>query len=415
MPTNYIKVKLKALFMRDDLVELYLKRYGEILNMSYVDEIKEEAKALQEGKVPEKSGKPGGNAAAAKAAGNQDSSTPVHKEGTAAKFIRTKLKAAFMRDDLVELYLQRYGEIINTAYIDQLKEEMKGVETGQLPVVDGKVCNDPIYEMEYQCPACYRNEVIAYHLRSKSQNVKETIFLVPQYSANSRYFADDYNLLQTTVCPQCLYASPDPKDWKRVSKFTGVFTESQLNVHTKLLADIRSQEAERKSKFPAAKDDPAYFLRPRNYDRALESLALSMMRAMLEKKYFLPAVNYKIGRYYLKIADIKKKKNEEYKNILMESEKWFSSAIQDSDSNNIGLEMECVYQVVALNFFLGNKDKGAAFFKIVKDVYQKKELAVKENQYDNELKAELHEVDKWKRRIEVLWDNRDEEEYWKNV
>jgi DNA-directed RNA polymerase subunit M/transcription elongation factor TFIIS len=396
--------------MKDDLVDLYLKRYGEILNMSYVDQLKEEVRALQAGEITKIDVVPSGNL---KYDDRNDASLAAHNRETAsAKRTKIKLKALLMKDDLVEKYLEKYGEIINPVFVEQLKKEAEKVETGQIQVVNGKAAVDPIYKVEYQCPACNCNEVIGYSLRSKSQAIEDTIFLVPQYSGISQYFAVDFNLLQTTVCPRCLYASPDPKDWKRASQFTGSITESQLVVHTKLLAEIRSQEAERKSKFPEAKDDPNYFHRPRDYKKALESIVLSVMRAELEKKHSLPAADYKIARYYLKIADIKKKNSEDYKPILKEVEKYFTAAAIENRGDNVTVEMECIYQVIALNLYFGNKEKAAQYIKMAKDALNARDQDFQTDTHSTELKAKFNEADKWVRKIDSIWEYRDEPDFW---
>jgi len=404
MASNFIKVKLKALFMKDELVELYLERYGEILNLNYVEELKEELRCKETGETP-----------AVKPMSKADYQKPTEqrKDVIGAKPIRIKLKAIFMKEHLVDLYLQRYGELINMTYVEELKEEIKALEAGEITEIGAKASSDPVFEFEYQCPVCRCREVIGFHLRSKSLSVVETVFLVPQFSGIAPYVAVDYNLLQTTVCPICLYASPDPKDWTKINKFNGLITESQINIHRSLIKELKGQEVERKKRYPEAKADASYFLRPRDYKKGIESIELSMMRAELEKRYSLPAVNYKTGRYVLKMADMRKKNGEEYKDTLAEAEKWFTMAVQQSDCFNINLEMESIYQVVALNLFLGNKEKAASFVKIAQDLLTEKRVAVRDDPDSTELKNDLNVIDKWRRRIsDSLWENREDASFW---
>jgi hypothetical protein len=269
--------------------------------------------------------------------------------------------------------------------------------------------------MSCQCPACYRRDIAGYHLRAKSQIITETIFLVPQYSGLGQYFSQDFNLLQTTVCPECLFASPDPKDWTRQNQFTKSIIESQLSMSTKLMTEIRNQEFERKTKYPKVKEDLNYFIRPRTVDKARESIELSIMRAMLELKHQIPAANFKLGSYYLKLADIAKKQNKDSNPAFETAGKYFRAAVEKSDCPNDFLEMESIYQVVALNLFFQKKEVAAEFVKIAKNVLLQKENDVKENPKSGDMKLRLTEVDKWERRIGVLWEYRDDPDFWKNT
>jgi len=333
-----------------------------------------------------------------------------------SKYIVSKLQAILGSDHLVEAYLRKFGEIVNEQYIEQIKK----AETQKIQAISGgaavekKNGDDPVYEILCQCPVCYREEIVSYHLRSKSQTVKETIFLVPQYSAVLKYFAEDFNLLQTTVCPECLFASPDPRDWSVKSKFTGKIDESQLSDHTKLMSDLRNHELNRKNKFPAIKGNPNYFARPRSYERAIESIELSIMRAELEVKHALLTGEFKIGSYYLKIADIKKKQKKEFKETLKIAEKYFSAAAIKSELPSVALEMLSIYQVIALNLYLGDKTKAAEFMKIFKAAVRQKEEAVKLNS-TSENKAAFSEANKWNNKVSNLWEYREDPDFWKDI
>ncbi|MDR0303316.1 MAG: DUF2225 domain-containing protein [Chitinispirillales bacterium] len=334
----------------------------------------------------------------------------------ANRFVVEKLKSLLGSDDLVSMYLDKYGELVNLSYVDQLKEQIKKQQTTATSKKnpENKIGDDPVFEINVHCPACYKQNVVCYNLRAKSQLITESIFLVPQYAGFGEYFVENFNLLQTTVCPECLFASPDPKDWTKVNSITGVETLSQLVANGKLMQELRNQELTRKNAFPAAKADINYFTRPRTAEKAIESIKLSIMRAELEMKSFLPSVYYKIGSYNLKIADIEKKSFKDYKGSLSTAEKYFSIAVEKSDCQTINSEMESIYQVVALNIFLGNLDKAAAFFKIIKDVLKQKELAVRENPIP-EAKRELGDVNKWEKRVGILWEYRADKSFWANA
>jgi DNA-directed RNA polymerase subunit M/transcription elongation factor TFIIS len=339
----------------------------------------------------------------------------------ASPYIVKKLTGLLGNEDLVEMYLRKYGELVNEQYIEQIQKDADAYKVKAAQQAAGvsaafakQIGEDPIYETLLQCPACYREDVVVYQLRSKSQAIKETLFLVPQYSGIAKYFAVDFNLLQTGVCPECLFASPDPRDWTQVNKFNGKITQSQLSIHTKFMADVRDQEFARKNRFSGAKGNMSYFSRPRTPERAIESLQLSMMRAELEGKHMIPAMNFKLGSYTLKIADIEKKLKKSNIESLKKAEQYFSTAALKSECNSLTLEMMCIYQVFALNMFLKNKERAAEFFKITKNTLLEKEMVVKHNP-SPEARAALIEVSKWEKRITSLWEYRDDADYWKNI
>jgi hypothetical protein len=331
----------------------------------------------------------------------------------ANKFVVEKLKSLLGSDDLVSMYLEKYGELVNTSYVEKLKEHLKQQATSTKNP-EKKKGEDPVFQINMHCPACYKQNVVSYNLRAKSQVITESLFLVPQYAGFGEYFSENFSLIQTTVCPECLFASPDPRDWTRVNSITGVETPSLLSAHGKLMQEIRNLEFNRKSAFPNTKTDANYFARPRPLDRAIESIRLSILRAELELKFLLPSVYYKLGAYNLKIADMEKKSHKDFKESLVTAEKFFTIAVEKSDCQTTNSEMESIYQVVALNMYLGNRDKAAAFIKITRDVLRQREYSVKENPTPD-TKRDLGDVSKWEKRIGILWEYKDDKGYWENV
>jgi uncharacterized protein (DUF2225 family) len=390
------------------LVNQYIEKYGEILNLSFVEQFKEELRCMETGEEPTINL----NASLQAKPESSPQAAASNKGAHANKYIRIKLKAIFLKESLVDLYLKRYGEIINQKFIDELKEEVKEQKAsgGSETEISEKALGDAIFEFEYVCPICRYANVVGYHLRSKSLVIEETLLIVPHYSASSQYGAVDYTVLQTAVCPKCLFASPDPKDWTRVNTFNGTITDSQLLVHSALIKDIKMQEKERHARYPDAKSNLKYFLRPRDAKKGLESIELSIMRAMLEKEYSLPAVNYKIGKQYLKYADIKARNGEDPTEARKEAEKYLSAAIKESDCDNLALEMECMYLVVVMALAGKDKDKAASFIRIARDLLMQKQQQNKEEP-KAELRTEITIVEKWLKRIANQWEFRDDPSY----
>ncbi len=338
--------------------------------------------------------------------------------------ISRRLKMLLQEDDLVEIYLANYGENINIAHIKELKENATTLIASfkahkpikrESPVESIGIGDDPIYEATLICPVCKERNVTSYNLRAKSQFITENHFLVPLYAGIGKYRKENFTKLATTVCQNCLFASPDPKDFSKFIEYTEKFQDSQLKIHPKLLFHLEDTTSERLG-FLRAHDifDPQ-FLRPRTTEVAILSIRLSIMRAELEQEHDLRNTKYKIGAYNLKIAQLQKESGIDNVETLKIAAELMESAVINSDCNSFDLEMQALYLTIALNIKLRNKDKISGYMKVMKDIEMEVAEELKQNQENIKYKQKFATMEQWEKRAKTALEYRDEEEYWANV
>jgi len=138
---------------------------------------------------------------------------------------------SFLNDtNLVNEYIRIYGPSINIKYIKTIKEK----KSQSIPVDEETGGNDPVFEIKLKCPVCNRDDITCYALRAKSQQITFNKFIVPSYKGASGYKTVDYSMIYTTVCPRCLFASPDKKDFIRIGDTAKANNKSQLSSNVKL-------------------------------------------------------------------------------------------------------------------------------------------------------------------------------------
>lgn len=337
-----------------------------------------------------------------------------------------RLTMLLKEEGLVKEYIDQYGEEINIAHIKAIKEkqeqlslvaELEGLNVQPLddtvePIGIGE---DPVYENTLICPVCKYNSVTSYNLRAKSQFVEESHFLVPLYSGIGKFRKENFTKLQTTVCPACLFASPDPKDFSKYIAYTDKTVNSQLLVHRKLLFHLDDTTADRFA-FMAQNGVPKPdFSRPRSLQIAILTIRLSIQRAELEREHDLPNTFFKIGSYHLRIAQLLKENGKDNLEELQTAVSYFEKAVLESDCNVFEIEMEALYLCIAINIKLGNKEKVAAFFKLIKDVEMEVTEELKENAALLKYKKKFSTMEKWEKRAKTAIEYRDDKSYWETV
>ncbi len=340
--------------------------------------------------------------------------------------VLTRLKMLLKEDKLVEKYIARHGEELNIAYIKAIKEEAEQSSlVDDLQNLDVKplvgteevtgIGEDPIYENKLICPVCKNHNVVSYNLRAKSQFITESLFMVPLYAGLSKYRKESFTKIQTTVCTQCLFASPDPKDFSKFIEYTGKTVNSQLLVHRKLLFHLEDTTQERMVMMNKAGITINDFKRPRSVDAAIFSIRLSIFRAQAEKTFDLSNTLFKVGSYYLRIAQLQKESNIDNTESLQSAFENLESAVLDSDIQIFELEMEALYLVLSLAIKLGDKEKMSAFFKLTTDSLSDVKAEVTENPNSIQLKKKFATADKWEKKSKTSLEYRDDETYWQDV
>ncbi len=337
--------------------------------------------------------------------------------------ILDRLKMLLKDDTLVAAYVEKYGEVINITNIKAIKEANKpddlAAELNSLNIKPStqdsvEVGDDPIYESKLICPVCHDRNVISYNLRAKSQFVEESVFLVPIYSGVGKYRKDHFTKLQTTVCPSCLFASPDPKDFSKFVEYTERTIETQLKVHSKMLMHLKDNKLDRVNRLAELNLKSPSFLRPRSVEIAIAAIHLSIYRAEVEQQFDLPNTYYKRGSYYLRIAQLQKDAGIDNTEALTNAKDMMTHAVLDSDCNLFEVELQALYLTIALNIKLGIKDELGGFIKMVKDI----ERMVTDELTENptiKYKKKHATMEKWEKRSKTAMEYREDESYWKFV
>jgi len=337
--------------------------------------------------------------------------------------VKRRLFTLLQDVNLVNAYLKQFGPVINAMNIKEIKYGGKGAgltkaAAGLAPKKPGDPAaaakggaaaapvaeaaeQDPIYEMSVNCPVCGRTKITNYELRAKTQQVMQTTLLVPVYVGTSGYATVDYTRLAVTVCPDCLFATPDKKNFNYPS-FTGT-SEEKSSLPIGVIMNMKDSTEERKKLLPAALGNPDYFKRERSAKVAIESYRLAMARAEIEAELIQPYAYYKLGSYMLKIAYIEKCEKLDDTESLREALKHFEKSFAKSECTSEEIEMQVLYLVVALNIRLGDLNTANAYLATFGKLLNERLAQMKK---DPSLTEKW--IEKWQDKSKYLWEERED-------
>ena len=305
--------------------------------------------------------------------------------------------------NVVNEYIRQFGPAIDMKHIKAIKEN----RLRSVRVIEEGVGDDPLFELMLECPVCGRKDIPSYELRAKSQAITQNKFLVPIYQGASGFKTVDYTMLGVTVCPRCLFASPDKKDFNRAAVNHGPETKTQLL--SNVLMTLQEKIGERKALMKSVTNFEEYFKRPRIDEAAIMSYRLAVSRASVEAWYEQPYSLYKQGAYTLKIAKILKDGGNDNAKVLRETLEFFEEAFRTSNCPSEEIEMQVVYTIVALNIKLGDCKKGNSFIGVFSNLHNSRATEMKTNP-----KLNLMTIDKWADKANRLWEDREDPDVFKN-
>ena len=313
--------------------------------------------------------------------------------------VKRRLQTLLNDSNLVNDYIRQFGPTIDIKHIKTIKEaKTKSLFTG-----DAGSGNDPIFEIKVTCPVCGRTDLSCYELRAKSQQIIKNKFLVPCYEGASGYRTVDYSFLAVTVCPRCLFASPDKKDWARTDG------EDKSQMPANVIMTLQEKIGERKAILKSVIDPEGYFKRPRTADSAVATYKLAMARAYVEAFYEQPYALYKLGAYSLRIAKISKDSGNDNRELLREALGYYEEAFRTSNCPSEEIEMQVIYSIVALNLKLDDPKKANSFLGVFTNLHNERTNEMKDNQ-----KLNLIIIDKWNDKAKLLWEDRERADLFKD-
>jgi uncharacterized protein (DUF2225 family) len=312
--------------------------------------------------------------------------------------LKRRLQALLNDPNLVEEYIRSYGPGIDIKNIKAIKEKNSRTRLCREEALDGK---DPMFEIFVTCPICNRENITCYELRAKSQQIQQDIFLIPSYQGANGYGTIDYTFLAVTVCPRCLFASPDKKDFIRQS--TGTVGEKKSQLTNNAIITLQEKIGERKGILKRISEPESYFRRPRSYDAAVDSYRLAISRAKVEAWYELPNAMYKMGAYSLRMAKILKQSGEDHTVLIKDGLRNFEDAFRTSNCPSEDIEMQVLYEIVALLLNQGEHNKANNYLAVFTNLKNNRKLEMASNPQLN-----CNTIDKWMDRAKRLWEDRDD-------
>jgi len=311
----------------------------------------------------------------------------------------------FLNDqNLVNEYIRQFGPQLDMKRVKEIKEGKSG--TMRKPVVSA-VGNDPLYEQRVRCPVCNQSGIIRYEMRAKSQQITQNRFLVPQYCGAGAYRTVDYSMVAVTVCPRCLFASPDKKDFNHPN-VTGQ-GENKSQLVSSVLMTLQEKIGERKAVLKAECDVRNYFGRDRTCEAAIDSYRLAMLRAKVEAWYEQPYSYYKMGSYALRIAKITKDGGLDNREPLSEALNFFEEAFKASNCPSEEIEMQVIYLIVALHMKLGDETKANSYIGVFNNL-----LATRKNEMRDDPKLSTTMIERWMDKTHHIWEDRDNPDLFAN-
>jgi uncharacterized protein (DUF2225 family) len=317
------------------------------------------------------------------------------------KLVRKKLEVLLKDEALVEKYLRVFGPRLDMNHVTKIKQEHLRAASSEGAMGDK---DDPTFQIKVKCPICNQADIACHELKAKSLTLAPDRFLVPRYSGVKPFRTLNYSLYAVTVCPACLFASPDKRDFVTFSVQARSENKSQLSPF--VLDELRKRVEERKKLIPAP-DFAAYFAHPRAPEAAVAAYRLAIHRAQIEASMETPLAWYKAGMYALKIALLQRDGRKDDAEALKEAAKCLSNSFRASELKQPDLECQLVYLLSALYLRLGEQAQCQSYLGVL----EKWKNEIGKGKGDNPEMTLAH-VERWLDKAKELWTDREQPDLW---
>lgn len=318
------------------------------------------------------------------------------------KLVRKKLEVLLKDEILVQKYLRIFGPRLDMNNINKLKQDhLRASPEGSMGEKD-----DPTYVIKVKCPICNQADLSCYEIKAKSLTTAPDRFLVPRYSGVKPFRTVNYSLMAVTVCPSCLFASPDKKDFLTFSVQSRTENKSQISPF--VLEDLRKKVDERKALINAA-DFTDYFKHPRTTETGIASYRLAIHRALVETSLESPLAWYKAGMYSLKIALLQRDAGKDDDAILKDAVAYLAKSFRQSELKNPEMEYQLVYLLSTLYLRLDDQTQCQNYMGVLDKWKSELAKAAKDDPSIN-----TAHVDRWLDKAKELWTDRETPDLWKH-
>lgn len=318
------------------------------------------------------------------------------------KLVRKKLEVLLKDETLVEKYLRVFGPRLDMNNINKLKsEQLRAAPEGGMGEKD-----DPTYIIKVKCPICSQPDLCCYEVKAKSLTTTPDRFLVPRYAPVKPFRNVNFSLMAVTVCPSCLFASPDKKDFLTFSVQARSENKSQLSPF--VLEDLRKKVDERKAMINTG-DFEAFFKHPRTPDTAIAAYRLAIHRALVEAALETPLAWYKAGMYSLKIALLMRDNGKDDEAVCKDAVGYLAKSFRQSELKVPEMEYQLLYLLAALYLRLGEQTQCQSYLGVLEKLKAELTKAAK----DDPSITTAH-VDRWLDKVKELWTDRETPDLWKH-
>lgn len=318
--------------------------------------------------------------------------------------VRRRLKVMLGTDKLVEEYIQKHGFRIEMTKVQamraNLSEKMVNIAAATETAAD-----DPVFTVFLKCPSCYMTNLPSYELKAKSLQIMLDKFGMPHYRALGKYKAVDYNVLSVTVCPQCLFASPDKRDF--IGRDPARNREIPPRLHQGELAAILAAADDRGTWLSGQNLDPMNDLLPRTRSpqAGIASYELAVQRAQIEFNRNVPFSAYKMAGYTLKQAVIAETYGMEPQPFLVKALKAYLTCFEKSNAPGFNYEGQVLYQVIALALRLNQMEIAGSYIGVLDRSKMRVEAASPEP-------AIAQQFMRWYNAAREIWSDRENPDLW---
>ncbi|MCB9495259.1 MAG: DUF2225 domain-containing protein [Fibrobacteria bacterium] len=316
--------------------------------------------------------------------------------------VRRRLRVMLGSDPLVEEYIVRYGYRIDVQKIQILRAEQEKPKPE--PVVEvgpeETAADDPVFAIYLKCPSCYQTNIISHDLKSKSLQVLVDRFGMPHYRKAGRFQQIDFNLLSVTVCPQCLFASPDKRDF--IARDPARAKELPARLHQGELAAILAAADERAAYLSSEGIDVQrdLVIRDRTPRSAIAAYELAIMRSAIEFSRNVPFSAFKLGGYALKQATIAWTHEIDPTPWYKKAMEHYLLCFERSNAPGFQYDGQILYLIIALSLRLNKIDVGGTYVGVL----ERTKVRVESANIDAQV---LQTFDRWYGMARELWADRE--------
>jgi uncharacterized protein (DUF2225 family) len=329
------------------------------------------------------------------------------------ELMRKRLEVLLGDAEMATSYLRAYGPHIDMTKVNHFKEARKkansvsaaGRSLSEGGESEGDV--DPTYQVQLKCPVCQTAGIECHELKSKSMSVSHDRFHVPRYAPVRGFKTMNFNMISVTVCPKCLFASPDKRDFITWSIQQKADVKSQLGPF--VIEELKQKLEQRKAMLPGVSDYAKHFRHPRSATAAVDSYRLAVHRALIEATLDVPLSYYKAAMYHLKIAMFLRDTGKDDEPAIREALPLMMKAFGRNDSENPDFEYQLLHVLVAMHIRLKELEGAQSYLGVLERAKVEK---LKAAAADPGLK--IGAVEKFTEATKELWTSRLDPDLWKH-